>query len=77
MNEPDERDILRERFRADLARPVSERYYSEDELIAIFDSAGDYYDDPPAPKPCCAAPACIPTVRHFWLVAPYSTATAT
>jgi len=45
MNEPDERDILRERFRADLARPVSERYYSEDELIAIFDSAGDYYDD--------------------------------
>lgn len=45
MNEPDERDILRERFRADLSRPVSERYYSEDELIAIFDSAGDYFDD--------------------------------
>ncbi|MDE6333376.1 MAG: tetratricopeptide repeat protein, partial [Muribaculaceae bacterium] len=45
MTEPDDRDILRERFKADLARPVSERYYSEDELITIFDSAGDYYDD--------------------------------
>lgn len=43
--EPDSRDELRERFRADLKRPVSERYYSEDELVTIFDSAGDYYDD--------------------------------
>ena len=28
-----------------MKRPLSERYYSEDELVAIFDSAGDYYDD--------------------------------
>ncbi len=34
-----------ERFRADLHRPLSERYYSEDELLEIFDVAGDEYDD--------------------------------
>lgn len=36
---------LTERFRADLARPVAERYYSEDDLIDIFDYAGDMGDD--------------------------------
>ncbi len=40
-----ERDELIERFRADLHRPLSERYYSEDELLEIFDVAGDEYDD--------------------------------
>lgn len=40
-----ERDELIERFRADLHRPLSERYYSEDELLEIFDTAGDEYDD--------------------------------
>ncbi len=39
------RDDLVERFRADLSRPVGERFYSEDELITIFDLAGDSYDD--------------------------------
>ncbi len=35
---------LYERFRQDLQRPVGERYYSEDELISIFDTAGDNGD---------------------------------
>lgn len=36
---------LYERFRQDLKRPVGERYFSEDELISIFDTAGDNGDD--------------------------------
>lgn len=36
---------LYERFRQDLKRPVGERYYSEDELICIFDTAGDNGDE--------------------------------
>ena len=36
---------LAARFRADLARPVGERFYSEDDLIDIFDYAGDMADD--------------------------------
>ena len=36
---------LTRRFRADLARPVGERFYSEDDLIDIFDYAGDIADD--------------------------------
>lgn len=45
---PEENDSkyeLLDRFRADLKRPVSERYYTEDELISIFDFAGDAMDD--------------------------------
>lgn len=34
-----------QRFRDDLRRPVGERFYSEDELLSIFDVAGDQYDD--------------------------------
>ena len=36
---------LTRRFRADLGRPISERYYSEDELVSIFDYSGDRGDD--------------------------------
>ena len=36
---------LARRFRADLGRPISERYYSEDELVSIFDYSGDRGDD--------------------------------
>ncbi|MDE6288544.1 MAG: hypothetical protein K2M00_07155, partial [Muribaculaceae bacterium] len=36
---------LYERFRQDLKRPVGDRYFSEDELINIFDTAGDNADD--------------------------------
>lgn len=43
--QPDEREELRRRFREYLHHPLSERFFSEEELIAIFDSAGDYYDD--------------------------------
>lgn len=45
--EPDDnsRDELLERFRADLSRPLAERYYSEEELLSVFDVAGDNYDD--------------------------------
>lgn len=43
--QPDPRRELCERFRADLAKPLSDRYYSEDELIEIFDYAGDVNDD--------------------------------
>lgn len=43
--EEDSRFELLERFKADLRRPVSERFYSEDELVSIFDTAGDQYED--------------------------------
>ncbi len=43
--EPNPRQELCDRFRADLLRPVSDRYFSEDELIEIFDYAGDINDD--------------------------------
>lgn len=36
---------LLNRFRDDLSRPSSERYYSEDELVCIFDNAGDTGND--------------------------------
>ncbi len=44
-NEDKERAELLQRFAADLANPFSERYYSEEELMEIFDTAGDYNDD--------------------------------
>ncbi|MDO4319861.1 MAG: hypothetical protein Q4C34_04725 [Bacteroidales bacterium] len=43
--QPDPRRELCDRFRADLSKPLSERYYSEDDLIEIFDYAGDVNDD--------------------------------
>lgn len=39
------RDELLERFRQSLSKPVSERYFDEDDLIEIFDYAGDIGDD--------------------------------
>lgn len=48
MSEPDDnntRDELCRRFRSDLAQPESQRFYSEDDLIDIFDYAGDLGDD--------------------------------
>lgn len=39
------RDELIQRFRDDLNKPLSERFYSEEELLSIFDVAGDNYDD--------------------------------
>lgn len=43
--QPDPRRDLCDRFRSDLSKPLSERYYSEDDLIEIFDYAGDVNDD--------------------------------
>lgn len=47
MRDPNENpnEKLARRFKADLRRPISERYYSEDELISIFDYGGDNGDD--------------------------------
>ncbi len=48
MSNPEEtnpRDELCRRFRSDLAQPESQRFYSEDDLIDIFDYAGDIADD--------------------------------
>lgn len=48
MSNPEEtnpRDELCQRFRSDLAQPESQRFYSEDDLIDIFDYAGDIADD--------------------------------
>lgn len=42
--EEDKQELL-QRFRADLKRPTFERYYTEEELLAIFDYAGDEIDD--------------------------------
>lgn len=44
-NSSDLRPQLYERFRQALARPVGERFFDEDELIDIFDYAGDISDD--------------------------------
>lgn len=44
-NQPDRRAELCERFRASLSKPVSEQYFEEDELIDLFDYAGDLSDD--------------------------------
>ena len=41
----DRRRELCERFRQSLAKPVSERYFDEDELVDLFDFAGDMSDD--------------------------------
>ncbi len=39
------RHELLQRFKDSLRKPLSERYFDEDELIAIFDDAGDMNDD--------------------------------
>ncbi len=39
------RDALLNRFRDSLKKPMSERYFDEDDLIEIFDYAGDLNDD--------------------------------
>ncbi len=48
MGYDDDGDITRqqlyERFRQSLSRPASERYFDEDELVEIFDYAGDVDD---------------------------------
>lgn len=41
----DIRSQLCERFRKSLAKPVSERFFDEDELVDLFDYAGDLADD--------------------------------
>ncbi len=40
-----ERQQLMERFRHSLSQPLTERFFDEDELIDIFDDAGDLEDD--------------------------------
>lgn len=39
------REALYKRFRESLKKPVSDRYFDEDELVEIFDYAGDLGDD--------------------------------
>lgn len=41
----DRRRELCERFRKSLAKPVAERFFEEDELVDLFDFAGDMADD--------------------------------
>lgn len=45
MSEPNQYDELREQFRKQLKGPFSEIYFSEEELISLFDTAGDSNDD--------------------------------
>lgn len=40
-----QRDELISRFRSSLSQPLTERYFSEDELISVFDYATDLNDD--------------------------------
>ena len=41
----DRRQELCARFRKSLTKPVGERFFDEDELIDLFDFAGDMADD--------------------------------
>lgn len=43
--ETNPREELYQRFRKSLSRPVSERFFDEDELVEIYDYAGDISDD--------------------------------
>lgn len=45
MDETNPREELYNQFKSSLKEPVSERYFSEDELVEIFDYAGDVADD--------------------------------
>ena len=38
-------EVLRDKFRAELLKPFSERYFDEEDLINLFDAAGDEFDD--------------------------------
>ncbi len=44
-DDDNERETLLERFKESLTRPAADRYFDEDELVAIFDYAGDRNDD--------------------------------
>lgn len=44
-DDDNEREELLERFRQSLTQPAADRYFDEDELVAIFDYAGDLSDD--------------------------------
>ncbi len=39
------REELYRRFRQSLSQPVTERYFDEDELVEVYDYAGDISDD--------------------------------
>ena len=39
------REELYRRFRESLSKPVLERFFDEDELVEIYDYAGDLNDD--------------------------------
>ncbi|MDE6286456.1 MAG: hypothetical protein K2L99_05645 [Muribaculaceae bacterium] len=45
IEDEDIRNQLCERFRQSLAKPVSERFFDEEDLVEIFDYAGDLADD--------------------------------
>lgn len=45
MPEDNPREELYDRFRKSLSQPVSDRYFDEDELVEIYDYAGDISDD--------------------------------
>ena len=45
MEETNPREELYQQFKASLKEPLSDRYFSEDELVEIFDYAGDIADD--------------------------------
>lgn len=38
-------EALRDRFREELRKPVGERYFSEEEIVNVFDTSGDANDD--------------------------------
>ena len=44
-NEKNPREELYNRFKLSLSRPVTERFFDEDELVEIYDYAGDVSDD--------------------------------
>lgn len=43
--EPTPNEELHERFRAELRKPIRDRYFSEDDLISVIDTSSDNYDD--------------------------------
>lgn len=43
--EPNPTEELHNRFRAELKKPVRERYFPEDDLLNVIDTASDTYDD--------------------------------
>ncbi len=61
------REELYQRFRESLRRPVSERFFDEDELVEVYDYAGDSSAAPdsiPRARRCRRdAPCCISTHR--------------